>query len=788
MTTAHRRDLACVALLAALTCAFFEAVVFRGRTLALRDLTGEFGPWQMYARECLASGELPLWCPHNDCGYPFLASIMPAVLYPLNGLFHFASFGRAIGVFAGVHTWLAGTFTYALVRVLGSSSLAGLVAGIAYMFGGWYVTRLEFLSWFGSLTWQPLVLLCAYRTVDKRSTAWAVAWGCAGAIQIFAGHPDSVVFTALMVALFVGGYLAFRLPGLGLCGLAKSAGLMAIAGSVCWCLAGAQLLPTVELAALSDRAAGLTFDEAASRSVFPMHWLTWLVPRAFGGVGYDRYWGGTLHEFSSGCCYVGVAPVLLAVAACGAARIGRRWLAATFAAIALIGIALAMGRYAPFYRWVFDHLPLVGKLRWPMKFLALPVMSVCVLAAVGVDVVAAGAASRPGRARLWPILMVNLPIALVVALLLLPNTAALPWVQRVLTSQTYPNQWRWRCFERFHSLAVFDGLKFWVLLNLSLAALWALRSAKRRPWGRAALVAVVAADLFVFAKPINWAAKEDAYEAQAPNVEKLRGEPGPFRVYVPDAVLYANNWLYGVRNPQAFLWAKNTLLANRNLPYAIDAVHSDYPLDMARYRRVLVELESPRTTAQARARLLSMLNVTYAIDAPGVQAPALVRMRDFRRSARMRWVGSSRRAWVVPAVRSASDADALATLRSDRFDPEHEALVAAPGVDASYPARQGGLRLSARRRHETTIEWQGGAGFLVLSESHYPGWRLYDNGRLRPIVRTNYAFRGAAIGAGARQLRFVYAPRSFKLGAALTLMGVAGLGLLGCLRVGRAGQ
>ena len=363
-----------------------------------------------------------------------------------------------------------------------------------------------------------------------------------------------------------------------------------------------------------------------------------------------------------------------------------------------------------------------------------------------------------------------------------------PWVQRLLTAQANPDQSGWHCFERFSRLAVFDGVKFWVLLNLSLAALYAVRSPRHRPWGRVALVAVLAADLFVFAKPINWMADQDVYAATVPNVTKLRGEPGPLRVYVPDAVLYANNWLYGVRNPEAFMWAKHTLLANRNLPYGIDVVHSDYPLDIARYRRLLIELESPDTAAQARARLLAMLNVSYVIDASGIEAQGLVHMRDFRRSARLRWVGTSRRAWLVPAVRSACDAETLGIMRSNRFDPEHEAVVAAPGMDASYPPTQGRLRWAARRRHELALEWQGGAGFLVMSAAHYPGWRLYDNGRRARLVRTNYAFTGAPIGEGIRRVRVAFAPRSFKLGAGLSLLGVAGLALLGGLRLGRGGR
>lgn len=50
---------------------------------------------------------------------------------------------------------------------------------------------------------------------------------------------------------------------------------------------------------------------------------------------------------------------------------------------------------------------------------------------------------------------------------------------------------------------------------------------------------------------------------------------------------------------------------------------------------------------------------------------------------------------------------------------------------------------------------------LVLTESHYPGWRVWVNGRERPLLRVNGVFQGVRLDeAGTNLVRFAYLPRS----------------------------
>jgi len=55
-------------------------------------------------------------------------------------------------------------------------------------------------------------------------------------------------------------------------------------------------------------------------------------------------------------------------------------------------------------------------------------------------------------------------------------------------------------------------------------------------------------------------------------------------------------------------------------------------------------------------------------------------------------------------------------------------------------------------------------GFLILSEVNYPGWQAFVNGKQQTILTGNYMFRTVPLEAGRHTVRFVFNPKSFKVG------------------------
>jgi len=136
------------------------------------------------------------------------------------------------------------------------------------------------------------------------------------------------------------------------------------------------------------------------------------------------------------------------------------------------------------------------------------------------------------------------------------------------------------------------------------------------------------------------------------------------------------------------------------------------------------------------------------------------------------------RAWLAPEVMNVNPNQALDAIKTGRlpggrdFDPSQTALIEAPlalnSEDADSNASATIASESATRMEVRTKSTR--AGFLVTSDAYYPGWRASIDGRDVPLYRADYAIRGVLMPAGEHTVRFDYRPRSFYLGAGVSLI------------------
>ncbi len=59
---------------------------------------------------------------------------------------------------------------------------------------------------------------------------------------------------------------------------------------------------------------------------------------------------------------------------------------------------------------------------------------------------------------------------------------------------------------------------------------------------------------------------------------------------------------------------------------------------------------------------------------------------------------------------------------------------------------------------------------LVLSDTYYPGWQVYVNGKRKHLLRVNYNFRGVFLNKGRYEITFKYKPLSFYIGLAVSFV------------------
>jgi uncharacterized membrane protein YfhO len=113
-------------------------------------------------------------------------------------------------------------------------------------------------------------------------------------------------------------------------------------------------------------------------------------------------------------------------------------------------------------------------------------------------------------------------------------------------------------------------------------------------------------------------------------------------------------------------------------------------------------------------------------------------------------------------------------MRRADFDPSRVAVVEdqAPLQQSGAGSDEVGVRLYNSREIVLDVR-ANAAGFLVTSETQYPGWHAWIDGAEVPIVMTNGAFRGLAMPAGVHTVRFRFSPAILNIGLAISIAAAA---------------
>lgn len=136
------------------------------------------------------------------------------------------------------------------------------------------------------------------------------------------------------------------------------------------------------------------------------------------------------------------------------------------------------------------------------------------------------------------------------------------------------------------------------------------------------------------------------------------------------------------------------------------------------------------------------------------------------------------RAFVVLCA-LARKSQALEALRDPAFDPARQVILESDQNDWTPECVNGvsTARLSLYQPERVVVDVQAGqAGWLVLTDAYYPGWRAFVDGQPASIARADAFFRTVAVPAGAHQVEFVYEPLSLKIGAGISLLALVAAG------------
>jgi hypothetical protein len=753
-----------VAVLVALPSILYAPFLFGGKVLYWGVYLLQFYPWRQLAVEQIRAGQWPLWNPYLGGGTPLAANLQTAAFYPLNLLFLLMPVERAFGWELALHVTLAGLFAYYLGRTLGLSRFGSLIAGMAYGLGGYLIARWVFPTMVCAAAWLPLMLALVEKQVASSKWQDRVRSACllalVIALQLLAGHAQTSFYSLVII----GAFGLFRIAQQAASSkLQVRRGLLAASSLLVAALLGAalasiQLLPTAEFVAHSQRAGTLTdLQFAYELSFWPWRLITLLAPDFFGNPARGGYWAyGTYWEEAA---YAGIVPVLLAALATAAWWRHRKAKEKSifksvpfFAILAAVSVLLALGNHTPIYPLVFRYVPGFGLFQAPARLMIGYAMAIPVLAGIGADSLPSG---RRIRAALRTIVVGGLGIGLAGGFALI----ALPTLQ-----------------------ASFGQSTTQLGVTLTVAGIVLLARGRRlgqMPW-QLLVALLVVADLLVFGWGLAPATDPAVYRSPVATAEFLRSQP-PGRVFTAEPYAgetydrYVSLSDSGLADLAFLQGLRESLLPNLSAPFHLAAAGNYDPLTVGRYRELWDRLggqgEDPAAFEKIR-RLLNLLGVRYVVTDRDLDLPLIYDggPRIYRND------GALPEAFVAGRARAVEDEDKqIATLVAPTFDPKTEVVLEQP-APLPVPAAQLGKvvgtvdsREQAGANRVTLKVNMTGAGYLVLTDTYYPGWQVIVDDQPAEIQRADYVYQAVALDAGEHTVEFRYRPRSFELGAWITL-------------------
>ena len=721
-------------LLFAIAIAFFYPLLFDGKVIFYRDFQFITYPIRYFLAQAYHQGVIPYWTTNTFGGAPFMATLHPGVFYPPSIIFFLNDFTLALNLYYVFHFLVMGCFVFLLSRKWRLSWSASLCCGVTAMLGGLIVASTLCSNYFLSSVWLPLIFWMYYQFETRNHVGWFVGLVLAIATQTLAACPEISVMTMLLLFLHS---IIFTKNTRNKSEYVRITITLGLAVILALGLSAFQLAPTAQLLKHTFREGGLDYASHINWSLAPSKLTTFVLTPGYDDflntTVNDKYsnFSGLLHTLYMGI--FGFVFVFLGFLFRKEKAVGF-WLA-----VFLFGIFFSLGGYNPFYKFIYGMMPFLSLFRYPEKFIYISSIAAIFLVGFGLDALV----------RLTQERKIQMRTILIFLVLIFGTTSALAVWDRNLEPQ-YP-------------------ITFLIIFSVSYVFFY---YGKVKREGFVALIFImILMDLSI--KDFNLLPLMDRkfYEEKPLLMDIVSGSPGKYRTYsggierTPDPMSYPNgpNLLAGVRA------AKQQLYPLQGMVFGVEHVDSipGLALDIKNHLiwyQFLIQSEPDR-----RRVILKRSNVKYWIDGDMPTTHAMGGFPIILPDRVKIFSDALPRAFLVPRMRVPKKGRVLFDYYDESFDPLKEVLLK-ESVEFQESADFKGEveEVVYRPNHVTVKTRQAGNGFLVLLDTHLPGWTVKVDGQDQPILRANGLYRAVQLEPGDHTLEFDYFPEGFKEGLIVT--------------------
>ena len=790
-----KSDWLAVLILFLLSLAYFYSVIIPSDYRVLgdenHDMRNQYFCWRYFGFNTLSKGTLPLWNPYACCGIPFIAGVQSAIFYPLNLIFLILPIHTAINYSIILHVFLSGVFTYLYLRFIKLNPQSAvqnpqlysdrlsrsscMISSIIFMFCApqifhVYAGHLTILC---AIMWLPLILLFSEIFICANNYLYALLGGVTVACNILAGQPQYSFYTAIAVFVYFiiriiqefNNHRDWKSAGYRISGFL----IIYITGFL---LSAIQLLPAFEMTKHSVRHT-LSYEWVGHFSFPPENFITLFIPEFFGNLVKTPYWGRyLLWEMS---LYVGIFPLILCALA---SFYYRNKFTKTFLIIALISSLLALGKFTPLFKILYNFVPGFNLFRGNSKFIFVAAFSLSVLSGIGAEYLRNHIISKKTASTFLRFVTgIISALSLFLLIFFLFRMGFEKWhyiINKVYllgdpkaSLSNLENLKNPEFLGTTFNVAATGAIKFIILsiLSLLIVSMWIKRSLKRHILVLVS-VALIMGDLWFFGNQYIVTFDSKKYLWDEETLDLLKNDPEPFRITTAGYAGPNHSMVHNIANIGGYE-------ANVIKEYSeFMNLSEGKPLDDL---RILMEVTHI-------SKLTNLLNLKYIFISPegGIEYhPAIKLVSKNSKYTLLKNTMALPRAFIVHASKTLQGRDAIfKELASSEFNPLKYIILEEPSmlvknVDPLSIQQEPVPTFLEYSPNRVTIKATlFEDGYLVLGDTFYPGWNAYIDGKKSRVLKTDYILRSVFLEKGDHIVKFVYEPKSFTIGMIITLTSI----------------
>lgn len=674
-------------------------------------------PWRFLSVEQEKQFLLPLWNPYNGLGTPLLGNQQSASFYPFNMLFFILPFALAWSSLIVLSMVFGAWFLYLYLKQLRLSQMASVFGGITFAFSGFFISWLEWNTIAHVLMWLPFILFSIEKLFISKGKKFLWAASIVGGIlcSFLAGHLQTFFYVGIITVL----YYFVKLFSVSKKNLYITLGI--VMSILVILLSLPQLLPLLQFIKLSGRSLDQVNWQQPGWFVPWQHLIQFIFPDFFGNPTTLNYWG--IWNYGELTGYVGILPLCLSLTAL---LFVRRRIVFFFGG--LFAVALLFALPTPLAQLPFMlRIPFLETAQ-PTRLMGIIDFSLSVLAAFGMDYFI----KTHSKKVLFPVVGLGALMGIIVFFLVVFHSNVHFISPENITVALHNS--------------IFPLVIYTIIFMIVIFILLLTKFNKKTIIGLfIALIAVSWFDSFRFAQKFTPFNPHEYLFPTTSAIQFLQKHIGNYRI---------------MEN------SREILPPNFSIMYHVASVDIYDPLFLERYGEFIAAIERGKpniqppfgfnriiTPEKVDSPFINLLGVKYVLSLTDIKSDSLIKVFEEGQTKIYENKNVLPKAFFVENVVSGMSRQNVLNKLFETSNFQSTAFVEDKLTLSNISA--GSVDIASYTPNQITIATQNNKeGFLVLTDTYYPTWHAFIDGKETTIYLTDFTFRGIRIPPGKHTIVF----------------------------------